>query len=50
MLNVPMSIDNITKGTIFGANFADEFIIETKVAEPTLIINQLYYTLEEVSN
>ena len=50
MLNVPMSIDNITKGIIFGANFADEFIIETKVAEPTLIINQLYYTLEEVSN
>lgn len=50
MLNVPMSIDNITKGTIFGANFADEFIIETKVAELTLIINQLYYTLEEVTN
>lgn len=51
MLNVPMSIDNITKGTIFGANFADEFINEVKVvAVPTILISQLYYTLEEVTN
>ena len=46
MLNVPMSIDNLTKGTLFGANFADEFIVEVKVAEPTVLINQLYYSLE----
>lgn len=51
MLNVPISIDNLTQGTIFGANFADEFINEVKVvAVPTILISQLYYTLEEVTN
>lgn len=50
LLNVPMSIDNLTKGTLFGANFADEFINEVKVSVPTIIINQLYFTLVEVNN
>lgn len=50
ILRVPLSIDNLTKGTVFGANFADEFINEVKVSVPTILINQLYFTLEEVNN
>lgn len=50
ILRVPMSIDNLTKGTVFGANFADEFINEVKVSVPTILVNQLYITLLEVNN
>lgn len=49
-LTVPASLNNLTKGLMFGANFQDEYIIEVTLEEPEVALTELVYSLREVTN
>lgn len=49
-LTVPASLNNLTKGLMFGANFQDEYIIEVTLEEPEVALAELVYSLREVTN
>lgn len=49
-LAVPASLNNLTKGLMFGANFQDEYIIEVTLEEPEVALAELVYSLREVTN
>lgn len=49
-LTVPASLNNLTKGLMFGANFQDEYIIEVTMEEPEVALTELVYSLREVTN
>jgi hypothetical protein len=49
-LTVPASLNNLTKGLMFGANFQDEYIIEVTMEEPEVALAELVYSLREVTN
>lgn len=48
-LTVPASLDNLTKGLMFGANFQDEYTIEVTLEEPKVALAELIYNLKEVT-
>ena len=48
-LNVPASLDNLTTGLMFGANFQDEYTIEVTLEEPKVALAELVYSLKEVT-
>lgn len=49
-LTVPASLNNLTKGLMFGANFQDEYTIEVTLEEPEVALTELVYSLREVNN
>lgn len=49
-LTVPASLNNLTKGLMFGANFQDEYTIEVTLEEPIVALAELIYNLKEVTN
>ena len=49
-LTVPASLNNLTKGLMFGANFQDEYTIEVTMEEPEVALTELVYSLREVTN
>lgn len=48
-LTVPASLDNLTTGLMFGANFQDEYTIEVTLEEPKVALAELVYSLKEVT-
>lgn len=48
-LTVPASLDNLTTGLMFGANFRDEYTIEVTMEEPKVALAELVYSLKEVT-
>lgn len=48
-LTVPASLDNLTTGLMFGANFQDEYTIEVTMEEPKVALAELVYSLKEVT-
>lgn len=48
-LTVPASLDNLTTGLMFGANFQDEYTIEVTMEEPEVALAELVYSLKEVT-
>lgn len=48
-LTVPASLDNLTTGLVFGANFQDEYTIEVTLEEPKVALAELVYSLKEVT-
>ena len=48
-LTVPASLDNLTTGIMFGANFQDEYTIEVTLEEPKVALAELVYSLKEVT-
>ena len=48
-LTVPASLDNLTTGLMFGANFQDEYTIELTLEEPKVALAELVYSLKEVT-
>lgn len=48
-LTVPASLDNLTTGLMFGANFQDEYTIEVTMEEPKVALVELVYSLKEVT-
>lgn len=48
-LTVPASLDNLTTGLMFGANFQDEYTIEVTLEEPKVALSELVYSLKEVT-
>lgn len=48
-LIVPASLDNLTTGLMFGANFQDEYTIEVTLEEPKVALAELVYSLKEVT-
>lgn len=44
-LTVPMTIDNVMNGEVFGANFYDEYTIAVTMEEPKIALNSLDYKL-----
>lgn len=48
-LTVPASLDNLTTGLMFGANFQDEYTIEVTLEEPKVALAELVYSLKEVA-
>lgn len=48
-LTVPASLDNLTTGLMFGANFLDEYTIEVTLEEPKVALAELVYSLKEVT-
>lgn len=49
-LTVPASLDNLTTGLMFGANFQDEYTIEVTLEEPKVALAELVYSLKEVTD
>lgn len=49
-LTVPASLNNLTKGLMFGANFQDEYTIEVTLEEPKVALAELVYKLTEVTS
>lgn len=49
-LTVPASLDNLTTGLMFGANFQDEYTIEVTMEEPKVALAELVYSLKEVTD
>lgn len=49
-LTVPASLNNLTTGLVFGANFQNEYIIEVTLEEPEVALAELVYSLREVTN
>ena len=49
-LTVPASLNNLTTGLMFGANFQDEYTIEVTLEEPEVALAELVYALREVTN
>lgn len=49
-LTVPASLNNLTKGLMFGANFQDEYTIEVTLEEPKVALAELVYKLSEVTS
>lgn len=48
-LTVPASLDNLTTGLMFGANFQDEYTIEVTLEEPKVALAEFVYSLKEVT-
>lgn len=49
-LTVPASLNNLTTGLMFGANFQDEYTIEVTLEEPKVALAELVYKLSEVTS
>ena len=49
VIPVPASLDNLTTGLMFGANFQDEYTIEVTLEEPKVALAELVYSLKEVT-